>query len=230
MKSLFKLFFILVLFMTDLTAQSEANTSEEIICPCMVEYEFPGDPSDFFYQLTGGVPVLRLSNVKIKDDNTLVCVYEREFAGGNLTIEHKGFSFWGDDCADAPLYLTMSPKNLERFAPGWCMNKDVRLQKTYTGYIAYDIECTDMALNTSCWHGVTYKRKMTDDSDPNLYKIFEGFAKVNEQNTGFIVSTTIAGLSDGDGEIMHAPAPGLQQNKKITTPTKIKKPVKKIIK
>lgn len=194
-----------------LTAQNYEQ--QEILCPCMLEFHFPKsieDGSDLL-QAFGGVPVLRLEVAEI-DGKQLICKYSTEFA----KFYFEGFGFvlsrsGGLSAVPYELTLTMD----DQFITGWSPSRNtVNLESYYRGDLVYTLEVSDN--HNSSWSGGLYKSKY-NGNQINLKRSFENEARVNNEETGFIVADTRADLFNPELNLQNANNPNLKGRQNIET-------------
>ncbi len=174
-------------------ASAQNYAQNELICPCMLEYEFPKSIQDGknILQAFGGVPVLRLSNAKI-EGNKLICQYDTEFA--KYVFDGFGFVKGGgsmDDMTDIPYELNLTLKDVHLH--NWIVSRStVKLPAYHRGCVVYTLDaCMDELHNA--YKGGFYKSKYKGKRIV-LYQAYTGEARINQSGTGFILAKTKTGL------------------------------------
>ncbi len=172
---------------------SQNDYQQEIICPCMLEFDFPKSIEDGngLLQAFGGVPVLRFATAKI-EGKKLICEYETAFA--KFFFDGFGFTKGSnnmDDMSDIPydLTLTLNESLLHNWTPS---RKTVKLPNYHRGCVVYTLDrCAEDGKYS--WKGAFYKSEYNGNRI-TLYRSYEDAARVNSTNTGFIIAKTNSGL------------------------------------
>ena len=187
------LMFLLLGIIISISLNAQDYTQQEVICPCMLEFEFPKSMEDGQGLLAafGGVPVLRFAEAKVQGKK-LICVYEKNFA----KFYFDGFGYaksngtYGD-FSGIPYDLTLTLN--ETLLHGWTPNrKTVKLPNYHRGCVVYTLDhCDD--INKYAWNGGFYSSRY-NGNQVILYRSFDDAARVNNTNTGFILAKTMSGL------------------------------------
>lgn len=174
-------------------SHAQDYTQQEVICPCMLEFDFPKTIEDGngLLQAFGGVPVLRFEKAKI-EGKKLICEYETAFAkfffdGFGIVTSSGNLN----DLSDVPydLTLTLNESLLHEWTPS---RKTVKLPNYHRGCVVYTLDrCAEDGKYS--WKGAFYKSEYNGNKIA-VYRTFTDAARVNTTNTGFILAKTTAGL------------------------------------
>jgi hypothetical protein len=219
-------FIFLVILSVNCICQEDDKNVKEIICPCLVEYSFPQHLYDEGYCHTIlAIPVLRFSRAEVSD-NKLICVYEREFAhlsercGEEFYLYIMGY--WGDSHKHFPKEIKFAINDPHSFFTSW--NKEGEVVSTMLGLCDLAFEsCISDPEWIYTWRGAKYNRRITESSNPNLSRIFDGVAKVNDAGNGFLVANSIQELYGTEGAKIETKKQLFNKEEKTYSPGKIEK-------
>jgi len=153
---------ILACLLLALPMNAQDYTQQEVMCPCLLEYDFPKKWENVsIIALYGGIPILRLDEAKV-EDNKLRCIYEKEFAHpqskiGTSMSYGMGVVMDGTngDLSSIPydLLLTLNETMLNGWHPS---KKTVKLPHTYRGCVVYTLKACDWE-DMFDWNGAFYQ-------------------------------------------------------------------------
>ncbi|MCD4774014.1 MAG: hypothetical protein K8R41_11595 [Bacteroidales bacterium] len=221
-----KIMYTLVGLLLTSTIIAQDNYQQEIICPCMIEFEFPKslEEKGKMLQAFGGIPVLRFEKAKI-EGTKLICEYEKAFA--KFFFDGFGFAIFEDDVNEGdfssiPYEITLTL--LDSFLHGWTPSRNsVKLQHYHRGCVVFALDFCDTHM---VWNGGFYKSEY-DGKRITLMQNFDKEAKVNSYGTGFIISDTKTGLYTPALNTDKISNPVIKGKKKVPPKQKENPPIKR---
>lgn len=161
--------FVTIILFSSVNAQSQSDSSKEIECPCMLEYDFNNDVKESLNADEDFHPVIKFKSAEIKD-GIMICNYEKMFYKLNNGLDFEFIS-------------------LQNLKEKWT-NKGPAIINYYNtqtfnssilNYVYGNILSAQFDENFKSF-------SLQDSSDVSLYLKSGGSIKLNENQNGFTVT------------------------------------------
>lgn len=183
-------------------SQNENGSSKEVICPCLLEYDFNSDIKESLNAGNNFHPVLKFTSAEIKD-GMMICNYDKTFYKLNGS---SAFEFI----------------NTENLSDKWITNGVTKInyygsqnfETSILSYIYGDISSAQLDDNLKSF-------SLADSVSATLYLKSGGELKLNEAQNGFLITRSSIIQMKALAPVSNVPTT-LGRKKNNTAPDKLK--------